>query len=129
MPKKQEEAAAATKAAAPIASAKTAAADTAATADTAAAAAATDTEAPAYEQPRWQIYGTATLSERGQLVIPAEARKEFNLEIGERFVVVGVTEYGAIGLIKTDVFSKLADGFMSQANAFASFAQNAKGAE
>jgi bifunctional DNA-binding transcriptional regulator/antitoxin component of YhaV-PrlF toxin-antitoxin module len=79
------------------------------------------------EQPHWQVYGTSTLGERGQLVIPADARREFDLGTGNRFVVVGLPEFGTIGLVKADVFGKLADGFLSQASTFARYAQNTEG--
>jgi bifunctional DNA-binding transcriptional regulator/antitoxin component of YhaV-PrlF toxin-antitoxin module len=60
------------------------------------------------------------------MVIPADVRKQFTLESGDRFVIVGVPEFGTIGLVKADLFSKLADEFMSQASAFARFAQDGR---
>ena len=75
------------------------------------------------KQPHWQVYGTSTLGERGQLVIPADARKEFNLSAGDRFVVAGMPEFGTIGLIKVELFNKLADNFLTQASAFARYGQ------
>jgi AbrB family looped-hinge helix DNA binding protein len=38
------------------------------------------------------FYGTATLGEKGQVVIPAEARKALNLKKGEKLLVFGVGE-------------------------------------
>ncbi|MFB0517591.1 MAG: AbrB/MazE/SpoVT family DNA-binding domain-containing protein [Candidatus Neomarinimicrobiota bacterium] len=35
------------------------------------------------------FYGTATLGERGQIVIPAEARKTLNLGKGEKLLIFG----------------------------------------
>lgn len=35
------------------------------------------------------FYGTATLGERGQIVIPAEARKTLNLSKGEKLLIFG----------------------------------------
>lgn len=35
------------------------------------------------------FYGSATIGERGQLVIPADARKALNLKAGDRVLVVG----------------------------------------
>jgi AbrB family looped-hinge helix DNA binding protein len=36
-----------------------------------------------------KLYGSATVGERGQLVIPAEARKIYGLEMGEKVLVFG----------------------------------------
>jgi AbrB family looped-hinge helix DNA binding protein len=41
-----------------------------------------------------RFYGTVTVSERGQVVIPAEARRDFNIEIGEKLLVFGDLEKG-----------------------------------
>jgi AbrB family looped-hinge helix DNA binding protein len=38
------------------------------------------------------FYGTTTLGERGQIVIPAEARKTLNLNKGEKLLVFGTGE-------------------------------------
>jgi len=45
----------------------------------------------------WKCYGSATLGERGQVVIPIEAREEFKLEAGDKLLVFGGVG-GAIGL-------------------------------
>ena len=34
-------------------------------------------------------YGSATVGERGQVVLPAEARKQFKIEAGEKLLVLG----------------------------------------
>lgn len=48
-----------------------------------------------------RMYGTTTLGARGQLVIPAEARKELGLEPGDRLLVTG--KFGKVlGLIKAN---------------------------
>lgn len=36
------------------------------------------------------FYGTTTLGERGQVVIPAKAREDFKLEKGEQLLVFGM---------------------------------------
>ena len=47
-----------------------------------------------------KLYGTTTVGVRGQVVIPAEARKDLNLQPGDQLVVMG--KFGkALGLIKT----------------------------
>jgi AbrB family looped-hinge helix DNA binding protein len=37
-----------------------------------------------------QFYGTTTLGEKGQVVIPAEARKSMGIEKGEKLLVFGM---------------------------------------
>lgn len=36
-----------------------------------------------------QFYGITTMGERGQVVIPADARKELDLQPGEKLIVLG----------------------------------------
>lgn len=36
-----------------------------------------------------EFFGTGTLGERGQIVIPAEARSSMNINPGDKFVFVG----------------------------------------
>lgn len=38
------------------------------------------------------FYGTATVGEKGQVVIPAEAREKLGLEKGEKLIVFGMGE-------------------------------------
>jgi AbrB family looped-hinge helix DNA binding protein len=37
---------------------------------------------------RGKVYGSTTLGERGQIVIPAEARKDFGFEVGQKLIVM-----------------------------------------
>lgn len=37
-----------------------------------------------------EFYGTTTLGERGQIVIPAEARRELHLKPGDKMLVFGI---------------------------------------
>ena len=47
-----------------------------------------------------KLYGTTTVGARGQVVIPAEARKDLGLYPGDQLMVMG--KFGkALGLIKT----------------------------
>ncbi len=50
---------------------------------------------------RDRMYGTTTMGARGQVVIPAEARKELGLKPGDRILVMG--KFGKVlGLMKAD---------------------------
>lgn len=41
-----------------------------------------------------KFYGSVTVSERGQIVIPAEARKDFSIAIGDKLLVFGDMKMG-----------------------------------
>jgi AbrB family looped-hinge helix DNA binding protein len=41
-----------------------------------------------------KFYGSITVSERGQIVIPAEARKDFNIDTGDKLLVFGDMQMG-----------------------------------
>ena len=41
-----------------------------------------------------KFYGSVTVSERGQIVIPAKARKDFNIRTGDKLLVFGDLEQG-----------------------------------
>jgi len=45
---------------------------------------------------RKKFYGSVTVSERGQVVIPAEARKDFGIEVGEKLLVLGDLDKGLV---------------------------------
>lgn len=53
------------------------------------------------------IYGIVTVGERGQIVIPKEARKQFDINPGDKIVVAGDIEKG-IALAKADVMKQIA---------------------
>lgn len=52
------------------------------------------------------FYGTTTLGEKGQLVIPAEAREKMGLKKGEKLLVFGMGE-SMLALSKLDNLEKL----------------------
>jgi len=41
-----------------------------------------------------KFYGSVTVSERGQIVIPTDARKDFNIKTGDKLLVFGDLEKG-----------------------------------
>jgi AbrB family looped-hinge helix DNA binding protein len=59
-----------------------------------------------------KYYGDTVIGERGQVVIPAELRKKFGIETGDRFLVMGGEQMGAWGLllVKSDVLSQVVQG-------------------
>ncbi|PKN94763.1 MAG: AbrB family transcriptional regulator [Chloroflexi bacterium HGW-Chloroflexi-6] len=59
-----------------------------------------------------RFYGTITVSERGQIVIPAEARRDFGIEIGEKLLVFGDLEQG-LALVRASTLMTKMPGIMS----------------
>jgi AbrB family looped-hinge helix DNA binding protein len=43
-----------------------------------------------------KFYGAVTVSERGQIVIPAEARRDFDIEVGHKLLVLADLEKGIV---------------------------------
>ena len=46
--------------------------------------------------PRKRFYGAITVSDRGQIVIPAQARRDFGIEVGDKLLVFGDLEHGIV---------------------------------
>jgi len=62
-----------------------------------------------------KFYGSVTVSERGQIVIPADARKDFNIQVGDKILVFG--ELGAGFWVTTlPIIQKYAAGSAHFAN-------------
>lgn len=53
------------------------------------------------------IFGTVKVGERGQIVIPREARDKFNIKAGDTLIVLGDEKWG-IAVTKSDVLHKFA---------------------
>lgn len=51
------------------------------------------------------IFGTVTVSERGQIVIPKQARELFEIKGGDRLVLLG-DEVEGLALIREEIFTK-----------------------
>ena len=58
-----------------------------------------------------KFYGTTTMGARGQVVIPAGARKDLGLAPGDQLVVMG--KFGKVlGLMKTDAMQSFVETIM-----------------
>jgi AbrB family looped-hinge helix DNA binding protein len=57
--------------------------------------------------PRKKVYGSATVGERGQIVIPADVRRSFSIKPGDKLMVFAKSEM--IGLIPMEEFSHFLD--------------------
>ncbi len=56
-----------------------------------------------------KLYGTATVGTKGQVVIPAEARRELDMKEGDRLYVVGSDSGKWVGFIQEDQLSLMID--------------------
>lgn len=54
------------------------------------------------------LFGICKVGEKGQIVIPKEARDVFDIKPGDSVVVLGDKKKG-IGIIKAEVFSAITD--------------------
>ncbi len=55
-----------------------------------------------------KIFGICKVGEKGQIVIPKEARTLFNINPGDSVVLLGDIKKG-IAVVKADVFESVAD--------------------
>ena len=55
-----------------------------------------------------RIYGTAKVGDRGQIVIPKEARTQFHIKPGDTLLILGNEAHGLI-VTRPEVLSDLAD--------------------
>ena len=53
------------------------------------------------------VFGTVKVGERGQIIIPKEARDPFDIKAGDTLIVLGDEKWG-IAVTKSDVLQKYA---------------------
>ena len=54
-----------------------------------------------------KCYGSTVIGEKGQVVIPAEVRKQFRIKTGDKFLVLAGHRGVGIMLLKADALAKL----------------------
>ena len=57
------------------------------------------------------LFGVVTVGEKGQIVIPAKARKVFDISAGDRLLILGDEEQG-LAILKSEKFRVLAEAAM-----------------
>ena len=57
------------------------------------------------------LFGVVTVGEKGQIVIPAKARKVFDISAGDRLLILGDEEQG-LAILKSERFLELAEAAM-----------------
>lgn len=59
-----------------------------------------------------QIYGTVKVGDRGQIVIPAQARKELDIQPGDLLFAMSGRNRRGLTLVKADAMRELAEKIM-----------------
>lgn len=57
-----------------------------------------------------KFFGMATIGEKGQIVIPANARKELGLNTGDKLLVIGGPKGKKLVVVKPEDFKEFATG-------------------
>lgn len=63
---------------------------------------------------RGKFCGSTTVGERGQIVIPAEARKAYGVDVGDKLMVFIHPHHDGLFLVKAETVTKLVTDAMSQ---------------
>jgi AbrB family looped-hinge helix DNA binding protein len=58
-------------------------------------------------KPNRRFYGAVTVSDRGQVVIPAEARRDLGIAVGDKLLVFGDLDFGLAFGKADDLLSRL----------------------
>ncbi len=59
-----------------------------------------------------RLYGTVKVGDRGQVVIPAQARKELDIKPGDLLFVMAGRNRRGIAMVKADAMKELAEKIM-----------------
>jgi AbrB family looped-hinge helix DNA binding protein len=59
-----------------------------------------------------RLYGTVKVGDRGQVVIPAEARKELDIKPGDLLFVMAGRNRRGVAMVKADAMRELAEKIM-----------------
>lgn len=78
---------------------------------------------------RSQFLGATTVGERGQIVIPAEARKALNINSGDKLLVFGRHHHQGLLLLKAEVVDKLVSDAWAKASQLEKFLEIVQTAE
>lgn len=70
-----------------------------------------------------RMYGTATVGTKGQIVIPAEAREELNIQPGDRLYIVNAMHGAGIVCLKEEMLETMVQQLSAQVEDFRAFQQ------
>jgi AbrB family looped-hinge helix DNA binding protein len=66
-------------------------------------------KANAFKHKAPKFYGSTTVGERGQVVIPAEARRDFKITPTTKLLVFGYQRHGGLMLTRAETISEFID--------------------
>lgn len=66
----------------------------------------------------FKFYGSATVGSKGQIVIPAEVREEYDIKEGDKLVVLKAPFHQGVMVLKGDFFEKHLNEMQSHINDF-----------
>ena len=73
-----------------------------------------------------KLYGTATVGTKGQVVIPAEARKALAIEEGDKLYVVGSEHGKFVGFIKEEQLREMLSKITNSLDSYKDILENKK---
>ena len=60
------------------------------------------------------FYGTATVGERGQIVIPVEARKKHGIATGDKLLIMGTPDKKGLMLVKIEAMREFMTNMLQE---------------
>jgi len=61
----------------------------------------------AKQKPDLRMFGLVKIGEKGQIVIPANARQELDMHAGDEIIVFGSSSKGVLGVIREEDFRSM----------------------
>lgn len=68
--------------------------------------------------PNKRLYGTATVGAKGQIVIPAEAREELNIQQGDKLYIVNAMHGAGIVCLREEMLEDVLQQLTAQMEGF-----------
>ena len=76
------------------------------------------------EMPKFKVFGSMVVSPRGQVVIPANARKELNIVSGDTLLACGTPHGEGLLLLKVDAVERILSVMSEQLASFGKLVQD-----
>lgn len=76
-----------------------------------------------------KLYGTATVGSKGQIVIPAEAREELNIQPGDRLYIVNAMHGAGVVCLKEEMLESMVQQLTAQVEDFRALQQKEQNKE
>ena len=80
------------------------------------------------EMPRFKVFGSMVVSQRGQVVIPVNARRELNIRSGDTLLACGTSHGEGLLLLKVDTVERILSVMSEQLASFGKLVQDYRSA-